>query len=70
MRTPNVGDEFLSARNSETTLGKALTWRVTKVSKKADSDYVELEAVNADLPKKTLSVKALRNNRLFSPVAS
>jgi hypothetical protein len=70
MRMPNVGDEYVSARNSDTTLGKALTWRVTKVAKKADNDYVELEAVNAQLPKKLLAVRALRNTRLFSRVIS
>ena len=70
MRTPNIGDEYFSARNSERALGKALTWGVTKVAKKADSDYVELEAVNAELPRKMLSVKALRDTRLFSRVES
>ena len=70
MRTPHVGDEFVSARNSDRSLGKALTWRVTKAAKKADSEYVELEAVNAEPPRKMLSVKALRNTRLFSRVES
>jgi hypothetical protein len=42
MRTPNVGDEYVSTRNSDRTLGKALTWRVTRIAKKADSNYVEL----------------------------
>ena len=70
MRTPNIGDQFVSARNSDRTLGKALTWRVTKVAKKADSDYVELEAVNAHLPKKLLAARALRDARLFSRVQS
>jgi hypothetical protein len=68
MRAPNVGDEYVSTRNSDKTLGKALTWRVTKVAKKADSDYVELEAVNAHLPRKFLSARALRDTRLFSRV--
>ena len=64
MRIPNIGDHYVSARNS--VLGKALTWRVTRVAKKADSEYVELEPINAQLPKKLLSVKALGNTRLFS----
>ena len=68
MRTPNIGDEYVSSRNSDGTLGKALTWRVTKVAKKADSDYVELAPTNSQLPKKMLSVKALRDARLFSRV--
>jgi len=68
MRTPNVGDEYVSARNADTSLGKALTWRVTRVAKKADNHYVELEPVNAQLPKKLLSVRALGDARLFSLV--
>jgi hypothetical protein len=68
MRTPNIGDEYVSARNSDSTLGKALTWRVTKIAKKANDDYVELEAVNSLLPKKLLSVGALSNGRLVSRV--
>ncbi len=68
MRTPNVGDQYVSARNSAS-LGQAVTWRVTKVAKKADErDYVELEPVNAQLSKKTLSVRALSDGRLFSRV--
>ena len=70
MRIPSIGDEYVSARSLDRTLGKALTWRVTKVAKKADSDYVELEAINAALPKKLLSVRALRDARLFSRVIS
>jgi hypothetical protein len=66
LRTPNVGDEYVSARNADRSLGKALTWRVTKIATKADSQYVELEAVNAQLPRKLLSVKALGDARLFS----
>ena len=70
MRTPNVGDQYVSARNSDKTLGKALTWRVTRVAKKSDSEYVELTPVNAQLPKKLLSARALRDARLFSRVES
>jgi hypothetical protein len=68
MRTPNIGDEFISTRNADKALGKALTWRVTKVAKKAGDDYVELAPVNAQLPHKMLSVKALGDARLFSRV--
>lgn len=68
MRTPNVGDQYISARNADRTLGKALTWRVARIAKKADSHYVELEPVNAHLPKKLLSVRALGDARLFSRV--
>ena len=70
MRTPNIGDEYVSTRNSDRTLGKALTWRVAKVAKKADADYVELEAVNTPLSKKLLSARALRDTCLFSRVKS
>jgi hypothetical protein len=70
MRMPNIGDEYISARNSDTRVGKALTWRVTRFAKKSDSAYVELQAVNAQLPKKLLSVRALRDTRLFSRVES
>ena len=55
--------------NADRTLGKALTWRVTKIAKKANDDYVELEAVNSLLPKKFLSLRVLRDARLFSRVA-
>ena len=68
MRTPNVGDQYISARNADASLGKPLTWRVTRVAKKADSEYVELEATNAPLPRKMLSVRALGDARLFSRV--
>lgn len=68
MRTPNIGDQYISARNS-VSLGRAVTWRVIKVAKKADElDYVELEPVNAQLQKKVLSVRALSDARLFSRV--
>jgi len=70
MRTPNVGDQYVSARNADGTLGKALMWRVTRVAKKANRDYVELEAVNAALPKKLLSLGVLGDTRLFSRVQS
>ena len=70
MRTPNIGDEYVSTRNSDKTLGKALTWRVTKVAKKADGDYVELEAINSNLPNKFLCAGALRDTRLFSRAPS
>ena len=70
MRSPNIGDEYVSARNPDTRVGKAVTWRVTRIAKKAQSDYVELQAVNAQLPKKLLSVRALRDGRLFSRVQS
>ena len=70
MRTPNVGDEYVSARHS-TTLGRAVTWRVTKISREADTlDYVELEPINERLQKKVLSVRALADARLFSRVQS
>ena len=70
MRTPNVGDEYVSARNSAT-LGRAVMWRVTKISKKADTlDYVELEPINERLQKKVLSVWALGDSRQFSRVPS
>lgn len=66
MRTPNVGDECVSACNSEA-LGRAAKWRVTKVAKEADArDYVELEPINSQLQKKVLSVSALSNSRLLS----
>ena len=68
MRTPNVGDQYISARNADASLGKPLRWRVTKLAKKDDSEYVELEATNAQLPKKMLSVRALGDARLFSRV--
>ncbi len=68
MRTPNIGDQYVSARNS-VQLGRAVMWRVIKVAKKADElEYVELEAVNAQLQKKVLSVRALTDARLFSRV--
>ena len=71
MRMPNVGDQYISARNSVSSLGRAVTWRVTKVAKKADAlDYAELEPVNAQLPNKLLSIKALGDVRLFSRVQS
>jgi hypothetical protein len=70
MRTPSVGDQYVSARNADRALGKALTWRVARIAKKADSHYVELEPMNALLPKKLLSVKALADARLFSRVQS
>jgi len=70
MRTPNVGDQYVSARNP-VSVGRAVTWRVTKIAKKADAlDYVELEPVNALLQKKVLSVRALGDARLFSRVTS
>jgi hypothetical protein len=70
MRTPNIGDEYVSTRHS-TTLGRTVMWRVTKISKKADTfDYVELEPVNERLQKKVLSVRALGDARLFSRVHS
>ena len=65
MRVHNVGDQFVSARDS-TKLGRAVTWRVTKVARKADNlDYVELEPVDTHLQKKVLSVKALSDSRFF-----
>ena len=70
MRTPNVGDQYISARGS-VSVGRAVTWRVTKVSRKADErDYVELEPIDAHLEKKVLSVRALGDARLFSRVQS
>ena len=70
MRAPNVGDHFVSVRHS-TTLGRTVTWRVTKVAQKVDAiDYVELEAINESLQKKVLSVKALSDGRMFSRVQS
>lgn len=68
MRTPNIGDQYTSVRNADHTLGKPLTWRVARVAKKAGADHIELEAVNAQLPKKLLSVRALGDARLFSRV--
>ena len=71
MRTPNVGDRYISTRNTDTTLGKALTWRVAKIAKKADArEYAELEPVDSLLPNKVLSVRALGDSRLFSRVQS
>lgn len=70
MRMPNIGDEYVSARNSDRMLGKALAWRVTKVAKRADTDYVELEPVNTQLQKKVLSIRALNDTRLFSRIVS
>ena len=71
VRTPNIGDQYISARNSDRTLGKALTWRVAKIAKKADAlEYVELEPVDSLLPNKVLSVRALGDARLFSRVQS
>jgi hypothetical protein len=68
MRAPNVGDEYVSIRHSAT-LGRTVTWRVTKVAQKVDAiDYVELEAINEPLQKKVLSVRALRDGRMFSRV--
>ena len=70
MRMPNVGEQYVSTRNSDRTLGMTLTWRVTKVAKKAGSDYVELASVNVQLPSKMISVRALSDARLFSRLPS
>ena len=67
MRTPSVGDEYAGSRRAGT-LGRSIVWRVTKLLKKADSDYVELQAVNEQLEKKILSTRALSDGRLFSRV--
>ena len=70
MRTPNIGDRFVSARSS-VSLGKAVMWRVSKIAKKIDAlDYVELEPVDAQLQRKLVSVRALGDARLFSRVQS
>lgn len=70
MPAPNVGDQFVSVRNSAI-LGRNLTWRVIKVAQKTDArDYAELEAVDEPQRKKVISVEALTDGRLFSRVQS
>jgi hypothetical protein len=68
MRPPNIGDQFVSARNSAS-VGKTVTWRVSKIAKKSDAlDYVELEPIDTQLQRKVVSVRALGDARLFSRV--
>ena len=64
MRLPSVGDEY-TGRRRPGTLGRSVTWRVAKILKKADSDYVELQPVNEQLERKILSARALNDSRLF-----
>jgi hypothetical protein len=69
MRTPDVGDQFVSVRHS--ILGKDVTSRVKRIDRKADAiDYVELEANDDPLQKKGISVGALTDGRMFSRIQS
>lgn len=69
MRAPDVGDQFVSVRHS--ILGKDVTWRVTRIDRKADAiDYVELASVEDPFQKKMISVGALTDGRMFSRVTS
>lgn len=69
MRNPDVGNQFVSVRRS--ILSKDVTWRVTSIVRKADAiNYVQLEAIDDPLQKKVVSVRALRDSRMFSRVIS